>query len=237
MSAFTFEICAANLASALAAQQGGGHRIELCAALSVGGLTPSQGLIEMTLAHLSIPVCVLVRPREGHFEYDSFDAETMLRDIYYCKKAGVHGIVVGALNADNRLDTTLLSACKKAAAGMELVLHRAFDLCADPFEALDTALQVGVVRILSSGQAPNALAGAALLGQLQQSAKGWLTIMPGGGITPDNLREIAGTTGCTDFHFSAKQHWHFPEKQELPGLEAGYSVSNVALIQEYMRNL
>jgi copper homeostasis protein len=234
MSQFTFEICAANLASAIAAQQGGGHRIELCSALSVGGLTPSPGMIEMAVQALTIPVCVLIRPREGHFVYTSDEVESMLRDIHFCKKASAKGIVIGALTNENRIDGALMATFKAAAKGIEMVLHRAFDLCADPLEALDSALSCGVVRILTSGQAPTALEGAILIRQLQLQAKDRIEIMPGGGITPENIGDIARLTGCRNFHFSAKQAVNVLGKNELPGLEAGYAVSDAGLIGRYL---
>lgn len=225
-----FEICAVNIQSALAAERAGAHRIELCSALDVGGLTPSQGLIRAAVHQLTIPVNVLIRPREGHFCYSENELDIMLDDIRFCHEAGVHGVVVGALTAENQLDLPKMEAMKKMAADMEIVCHRAFDFTADPAAALEQLIALGFERVLSSGQSPSAYEGRFLLKKLVEQAAGRISVMPGAGISAENIREITTATGAQEFHFTGKKK--VTGKAAIPGLESWYWESDVATIQE-----
>ena len=168
-----FEICAVNIQSAIAAQNAGAHRIELCSALDVGGLTPSPGLIRAAVEQLQIPVNVLIRPREGDFTYDDREFNVILDDIRFCRDAGVNGVVVGALTADMELDSEQMLAMKVVAGPMEMVCHRAFDFTPDAQKALESLIYWGYQRVLSSGQQANAMEGRFLLQQLVQIRNGF----------------------------------------------------------------
>ena len=228
-----FEICAVNIQSALAAQAAGAHRIELCSALDVGGLTPSPGLIRKAVALLDIPVNVLIRPREGDFTFTRHEFEVMLDDIRFCRDAGANGVVVGALTPDFALDAPQMKAMKEAAGEMEIVCHRAFDFTSDPQQALESLIEWGYVRVLSSGQSANAMEGRFLLQKLVQQAAGRISVMPGAGISAGNIRDIASITLAPEFHFTGKKKVS-TEQEHIPGLDSWHWESDVVLIREIM---
>lgn len=225
----TFEICAVNIQSALAASNAGAHRIELCSALDAGGLTPSPGLIRAAIRQLSIPVNVLIRPREGHFCYTQAELDIMLDDIRFCCESGANGVVVGALTADNQLDIPKMQAMKEAAGSMEVACHRAFDFTADPATALEQLIALGFRRVLSSGQAASAYEGRFLLKKLVEKAAGRIGVMPGAGISAKNIRAIAETTGAREFHFTGKKK--MAGEGVIPGLEGWYWESDEGIIR------
>lgn len=226
------EICVTNLQSALISEQAGASRIELCSGLDLGGLTPSYGLIRAACHHLNIPVHVLIRPREGNFTYSTLEMEIMLDDIQFCKEIGVQGVVVGALTDAGAIDTAAMQAMLKKAGPMELSCHRAFDYTRTPMEALETLIDLGIQRVLSSGQAATAEAGAFLLKSMVQQANGRITIMPGAGITPANIRYIAETTGARAFHLTGKSKIVQESFQgDIPGLEWWYWESDAKIIR------
>lgn len=203
MNNFLLEICCDHLESALAAQAGGVHRIELCAALSTDGITPSAGLLAAVKKRLSIPIFVLVRPRPGNFVYNEQELESMLFDIHECKALGAAGIVSGALSADDRIDREATQQLITAAAPLPFTFHKAFDLTPDPMEALSQLISLGADRVLTSGQAPAAVAGKTVLQQLVQRSKGKIEILCGGGIRDHNLAELLEIPGLQEFHSSA----------------------------------
>ncbi len=229
-----FEICAVNIQSALAAEKAGAHRIELCSALDVGGLTPSPGLIRAAVRTLSIPVNVLIRPREGNFCYSDVEFGIMLDDIRFCREAGANGVVVGALTASGQLDSAKLAAMKEAAGPLEVASHRAFDFTADPAAALEELVTLGYCRILSSGQSPSAYEGRFLLKKMVDQAAGRISIMPGAGIGANNIREIADVTNAREFHFTGKKKV-VQGRADIPGLEEWYWESDVELIRGIIR--
>ncbi|MDE6368482.1 MAG: copper homeostasis protein CutC, partial [Muribaculaceae bacterium] len=200
------EICCADAESVDAAIIGGADRIELCTALSVGGITPSKGLIDYACSKGAIPINVLIRPRPGDFIYNKYEAEIMLADIAYAGKAGASGVVIGALKDDGSIDYDLskqLVDCAKN-AGLSVTFHRAFDLCNDPVAGLEAVMRLGCDRLLTSGQAPDAIKGAAVIAQLAKASDGRLTILAGAGVTPSNIAELIELTGVTEVHASAK---------------------------------
>ena len=199
------EICAVSPHSARAAFQGGADRIELCAALEMGGITPSFSAIEMSVKQSEMPVFVLVRPRAGDFCYSQTELQQMIRDIEICRELGVQGIVSGALHPDGSIQLSHLKALLKASEGMSFTFHRAFDRCNDPFAAAMQLADAGVQRILSSGQRSDAYLGAPLLAALVEKMNGQITFLPGGGINTDNVVELIRITGATEVHFSAKK--------------------------------
>lgn len=229
------EICAANLQSALAAQWAGAHRIELCCALDGGGLTPSAGLLREVCRRLDIPVQVLIRPREGNFCYDEREIAIMLDDIRFCRDMGADGVVIGALDANGRINIPQMQAMLDAAAGMDVTCHRAFDYTADPFKALETLIGLGVRRVLSSGQAETAWEGRFLLQKLVEQAAGRIAIMPGAGLSAQNIREVAQITGAREFHLSGRKKVVQPNPgKDIPGLEWWYWESDVEKIREVL---
>ncbi|MDO7851426.1 copper homeostasis protein CutC [Hymenobacter convexus] len=203
----TLEICAASLPSALAAQAGGAHRIELCQNLEQGGITPSYGLIRETLAQLSIPVFVLIRPRTGGFVYSADELAIMRADIEVCRQLGAAGVVLGALNAAGRVDMNVCRALIERAGPMQVTFHRAFDSCPDQDQALEDVVALGCQRVLTSGGQATAAAGQVQLAALVAQAAGRISIMPGAGVSAVNIRELARQTGAREFHTSAKRRW------------------------------
>ncbi|MFF5207330.1 copper homeostasis protein CutC [Streptosporangium sp. NPDC000396] len=199
-----YEICIDSTAGALAAEQAGAHRVELCAALFDGGLTPTLGTVETTLAAVSsIRVHVIVRPRGGDFIYDDYEIAAMERDVAAVRDAGAQGVVVGALTPSGQVDVEVTKRLIDTAEGLSVTFHRAFDMTADPFAALDTLTSLGVDRVLTSGQDTTALEGAPLIASLVERAGDQLIVMPGGGITPRNVNRVAEATRAKEIHFAA----------------------------------
>lgn len=199
------EICAASLPSAQAAQAGGAHRIELCQALELGGLTPSHGLIREVQAQVSIPVFVLIRPRAGGFVYNSDELAIMRVDIEICRQLGCMGVVLGALTASGHVDMGACQGLINAAGGLDVTFHRAFDACPDQAQALEDVIALGCQRVLTSGGQATAVAGQNQLAALVAQAAGRISVMPGAGITGANIQALATATGAQEFHASAKQ--------------------------------
>lgn len=230
------EVCATNLQSALAAQRAGAHRIELCCALDGGGLTPSPGLLREVRRQLRIRINVLIRPREGNFCYTEDELAIMLEDIRFCREAGADGVVIGALDSSGRLHIPQMQAMMQAAEGLDVTCHRAFDYTTDPFEALETLIDLGVKRILSSGQAVTAYEGRFLLQKLVEQAAGRIIVMPGAGLSAKNIREVAQVTGAQEFHLTGRIKVVQPNPGgDIPGLEWWYWESEEGKIREIMQ--
>lgn len=200
------EVCCADAASVVAAQKAGAPRIELCSALPLGGVTPSPGIISIAREIFKGRIHVLLRPRDGDFIYNEHEKEAMLRDISHIAAAGCDGIVVGALLADGSIDRDFAALIAEQAKcnNLSLTFHRAFDVCRDRSEALEAFVALGYDRILTSGGADNALLGAVELARLNKQAAGRITILPGGGVTPENAVEIIRMTGATEIHGSCR---------------------------------
>jgi len=199
------EIAANSVASALAAQDGGAGRVELCTALELGGLTPSHAQIALVRERLRIPLYVLIRPRAGDFLYSDLECEAMQRDIETCVALGCDGVVLGMLDADGKVDVPRCRTLIGAAGALGITFHRAFDLSHDPSRALEDIIALGCERVLTSGAQPSAVEGAALIRTLVAQAGDRLTVMPGAGITAANIAALAEATGAHEFHASAKQ--------------------------------
>jgi len=198
------EIAANSVASALAAQEGGADRVELCTALELGGLTPSHAQIALARERLRIPLYVLIRPRAGDFLYNALECEAMQRDIEACVALGCDGVVLGMLDAEGGVDMARCRALIAAAGTLGVTFHRAFDLCRDPARALEDIVALGCERVLTSGAQASAIEGAALIRSLIAQANGRLAVMPGAGITAQNIAALAAATGAREFHASAK---------------------------------
>jgi copper homeostasis protein len=194
------EACVDTVHSARAAEGGGADRIELCDNLVEGGTTPSAGMIEECVARLGIPVFVIVRPRGGDFLYTSSEITVMLRDIAHAKTLGAAGIVAGALERDASISRTAMRELLIAAAPLPVTFHRAFDACRDPRAALEALVELGVSRILTSGQAATALEGATAIAASVEQAAGRIGVIAGGGVDEDSVAELVRVTGVREVH-------------------------------------
>lgn len=199
------EVAANSVASALAAQEGGAGRVELCTALELGGLTPSAAQITLARDRLQIPLYVLIRPRAGDFLYSELEVETMWRDIEACAAAGCDGVALGVLDAEGALDMPRCRSLIAAAGPMGVTFHRAFDLARDPSQALEDVIELGCERVLTSGGQVTALDGATQLRALVAQAASRIVVMPGAGLSAANIAELATLTMAQEFHASAKQ--------------------------------
>ncbi|MGP4029436.1 copper homeostasis protein CutC [Actinomadura sp. 3N407] len=200
----TYEICIDSVAGATAAERAGAHRVELCAALFEGGLTPTLGTVRAALAAVSsIKVNVIIRPRGGDFIFDEHEVAAMEHDVALVRDAGAHGVVIGALTPEGRVDRPVTERLVAAAGGLPVTFHRAFDMAADPFATLDALAGLGIDRVLTSGQDVTALEGAPLIAELVKHAGDRIIVMPGGGITDRNVARVAEATGAREIHFAA----------------------------------
>jgi len=197
------EICIDSVESALAAQEGGADRVELCSALFEGGLTPSAGLLEVVRERLKIGVAAMIRPRGGDFCYSADEFAVMERDLVFAKEVGADVIVLGLLNPDGTVDRERTRKLIDLARPLQVTFHRAFDMARDPYEALDAVLELGVERLLTSGQEKSAVEGMELIAELVRRAGDRLVVMPGGGITERNLKKVLSFTGAREIHGSA----------------------------------
>jgi len=193
------EVCVDTLAGAQAAIRGGAGRIELCSALSEGGLTPSAGLM-LAAAALPVPVYAMIRPRAGLFHFDADDAAIMQADIATARAAGLAGVVLGVQDGGGGLDMGLLARLSQAAGPMGRTLHRVIDVVPDPLRALDQAAELGFARVLTSGAQPQAPEGAALIAQMVRRATGRIGVMPGCGLTAANVGDLVAMTGVAEVH-------------------------------------
>ena len=198
------EICASSYQSAVNANIAGAHRIELCSEISVGGTTPSYGLLKKVMADINIPVHVLIRPRSGNFIYSGKEFDIMKENIRLCKELGCAGIVSGVLLEDNTIDIKRTSELIELSKPMSFTFHRAFDVVLHPREALLQLLNLGVNRLLTSGQQEKAESGIDLLIELQKLAKNKLTILPGSGINSENCIHFKNND-FTEIHSTASK--------------------------------
>ncbi len=217
----TFEIAIESLKSAIIAEKAGAKRVELCAALSEGGVTPSIGMIRQVCDNSLLDVFVIIRPHGGDFLYSDAEFEIMCYDIIAAREAGADGIVSGALSIDGGIDIEKTSKMIELSRPLPFTFHRAFDRCKDPFQAMEQLIDLGVTRILSSGQVPSAEHGAELLGELVKQADGRIIIMPGAGVNSKNITEIVTKTGASEFHLSGKRPIASKMKYVRPAMDNG----------------
>jgi copper homeostasis protein len=198
----TLEVCANSITSALAAQEGGAVRVELCDNLEAGGTTPSPGQITVARKLLNIKLYVLIRPRGADFLYSDVEFQTMLEDVKYCVEAGCDGIVTGILKADGTIDIERNSQLIQLAkdGGLGATFHRAFDMCNDQQQALEAIINMGFERILTSGGRSTAVEGSRAIADLVKQADGRIAIMAGSGITEINVADLVMFTGVTEVH-------------------------------------
>ena len=232
---YKLEICANSVLSCVEAQKGGAYRVELCAGIPEGGTTPSYGDIAMARELLNkTKLNVIIRPRGGDFLYSELEHQIMLKDIEICRKLGVDGVVIGCLTPEGDVDMQRCRELVEAAGEMDVTFHRAFDMCRDPFKAMEDIISLGCKIILTSGQQPKAEQGISLLKQLIKRANERIVIMPGSGVNAQNIAKIAQETGATQLHLSARQSIESQMIYRNPNLKMGGT--NV-VINEYEQNI
>ena len=228
------EICANSVESAVKAQEGGAYRVELCAGIPEGGTTPSFGeirtarqLLQKTKLH------VIIRPRGGDFLYNQLELDIMLHDIKVARQLGADGVVFGCLTAEGNVDMPAMKKLMNAVGDMNVTFHRAFDMCREPKEALEQIIELGCSRILTSGLEANAVKGIPMLKELIKQADGRIIIMPGCGVNPGNIIQIAEETGAVEFHFSGRSSY----ESGMIFRNDKVSMGGTVKIEEYQRDI
>lgn len=201
---FLLEVIAFDLVSCAVAANAGAHRIELCANPPEGGTTPSLGMMKLARQITPLPLFPIIRPRGGDFLYTEDEFACMHRDIQMAKQIGCDGVVLGMLKSDGNIDRERTARLVDLAYPMEVTFHRAFDRARNPLEALESIIQIGCTRVLTSGQHPTALEGSEIIRQLIEAADERIIIMPGSGVRSSNLESLHEQTGATEFHSSAR---------------------------------
>ena len=204
MEKFILEVCADSVESVLAAEKGGADRIELCGNVVIGGTTPSESLFREIREHSDIKIHALIRPRFGDFCYTDYEFDIIRSEVRRFRELGAQGVVIGMLRPDGSLDVEHLAQLMEEAKGMSVTLHRAFDVCRDPMEALEQAISLGFHTILTSGQKNNCVDGSQLLADLVKASAGRIHIMAGAGVNADAISSIYEKTGITDYHMTGK---------------------------------
>ena len=209
------EVCVDAIDGAVAAEAGGAQRVELCAALREGGLTPSAGTIAVTSRRLTVDVHVMIRPRGGDFLYSEAEFASMRRDVEMAKHLDVNGVVFGLLTPDGSVDMEQTEQLTEQARPMSVTFHRAFDMARDPTRSLETLIELGIDRVLTSGHEAFASEGIDLLRELVAQAGDRIVVMPGGGIDEQSLPRILNTTGAREIHVTGTK-----------GVESGMTYRN-----------
>ncbi len=230
---YVLEVCANSVESCIEAQKGGAYRVELCAGIPEGGTTPSYGDMVLARANTTLKLNVIIRARGGDFLYSELEMQTMVEDIKIARTLGVDGVVFGCLTAQGKVDKEANKRLMDEAKGLSTTFHRAFDMCDDPFEALEDIISLGFDRILTSGQEPTAPEGVELLAQLVEKAAGRIIIMPGCGVREDNIAELAQKTGAVEFHSSSRG----VVASEMQYRNARVSMGGEVKIDEYARDV
>lgn len=201
---YIIEIATADYNTTKSAVEGGADRIELCADLAQGGTTPSYATIKKCREEFDVDLFPIIRPRGGDFFYSDEEFEIMIDEVKLCKQLRCDGVVIGLLARDGSIDVKRTMKLIELAYPMEVTIHRAFDRCKDPFEALEQLVQIGCQRILTSGHKPSAPEGIDLIAQLVQAANERIIIMPGSGVRKENIKDLAEKTGAVEFHSSLR---------------------------------
>ncbi|MBI3139172.1 MAG: copper homeostasis protein CutC [Sphingobacteriales bacterium] len=235
---YIIEIATSDFVTTQSAVEGGADRIELCANLAEGGTTPSYGTLKQCREVFSVLLYPIIRPRGGDFLYTDEEFSIMLRDVKLCRELGCDGVVIGMLQQDGRIDVQRSAKLVEAAYPLGVTYHRAFDRCLDPFEALEQLVQIGCERILTSGQMPTVSEGVDLVTELNKRADERIIIMPGSGLRKDNIKWLAGKTGCREFHSSLRGK----KTSEMAFIQPGFagsaeSYTNNAIDAEEVRAL
>lgn len=218
---FVLEVCADSVESVLAAQRGMATRIELCGNLLIGGTTPGICLFQKVREVSDIRIHVLIRPRFGDFCYTDYEFEIIKREVEQFRGLGAEGVVIGILKQDGTLDLERMEILMEAAGTMSVTLHRAFDLCRDPYRAMEQAKMLGIHTILTSGQRNSCREGKELLRELVSMEKGKTDILIGGGVDADVIRDLQPYTKAHAFHMSGKEKIESPMKYRKEGVSMG----------------
>jgi len=220
----TLEICTATLQTASWAASYGAHRIELCENLAVGGVTPSDELLQQVLKNADIRCHVLIRPRAGDFVYSTREIDMMIASIHQVKQFGAQGVVIGLLDKNANLDEAGLKILCQEATGLSITFHRAIDVAADPLAVLKKLADLGIGYVLTSGAKPTATVGIPMLTLMQQKFGNQINIMAGGGVNSQTISVIASQTGIEHFHGSARK----TSASKLVTLDNQFGISDVA---------
>lgn len=243
---FELEICVNSIPSALAAQQGGATRVELCDNMAEGGTTPSAGMISLCKKLLTIPIFPIIRPRGGDFLYSDEEYEVMKEDVLFCRQSGCEGVVLGILKPDGSIDTKRCAELIPLARPMQVTFHRAFDRCNDLDRGLEAIISLGCDRLLTSGGEVAAAEAADKLAELVTQASGRISIMPGSGVTEENIASLAIKTGALQFHSTAKEtvysKMQFKRTGKLANLDGNFpimqtSAAKVRMMKEALASL
>lgn len=237
----TLEICVDTIESALAAERGGAHRIELCSDLSDGGVTPSAGLISAVHRRVSLSFFVMIRPRGGDFFYSNDEFDLMQEDVRTAKQLGADGVVLGMLTVDGDVDVIRTQHLVEIARPMQVTFHRAFDMCRDLEGSLEQVIQTGATRVLTSGGERNAENGLAVITKLNQLANRRLIVVAGGGIRARNIRRIITASGIQEVHASIRSRVSSPmryrNKKVSLGCDPVREYQQVVVPDERVRSL
>jgi copper homeostasis protein len=235
---YIIEIATTDFMTTAAAVAGGADRIELCAALTEGGTTPSYGTIKKCREAFAVQLFPIIRPRGGDFLYTDEEFEIIKLDILVCKDLGCDGVVIGMLKKDGTIPLKKTARLIECAYPMDVTFHRAFDRCKGPLEALEELIGIGCSRILTSGQVPAAPDGTDLITQLIKAADERIIIMPGSGIRKENIKEVARKTGAIEFHSSLRSRGKGGMEFIHPAFEKSEeSYTNAAIDAEEVRAL
>lgn len=201
---YVLEACVDSVESAIAAQEGGAQRVELCGNLIIGGTTPEKSLFRAVRKYTDLEIRILLRPRFGDFCYDQYEFEMMKEDVRMYRELGADGIVTGILLPDGSLDCERMEKLIREADGIDVALHRAFDVCCDPYKTLEEAIDLGIRTILTSGQKNSAWEGRELLRDLVNRSAGRIEILVGAGVSPETIKNLVPFTGASAYHMSGK---------------------------------
>jgi copper homeostasis protein len=246
MPKILLEICCGSIDDAIQSEIGGADRVELCSALFLGGLTPSIGTIQEAKHRLKIPVIVMVRPRSGGFCYTTAEFAAMERDTEAAIDDGADGVVFGILKENGRIDQRRAGRIRRIIGERQAVFHRAFDVTPDPFKALEQLIDLGITRVLTSGQKDTAAEGAELISKLVARAGKRIEILPGGGIRPYNMNDVVRSTRCHQIHMTAwgkvqdrstHSHRDVTFGGALQPLEDLYDMTDAELVKKIVRGL
>lgn len=240
------EVCTASVEDCLTAQAGGADRIELNTALALGGLTPSLGLLREARRELHIPLIVMIRPRPAGFCYSASEFVVMQRDIEIALAHGADGIAFGILQEGGSIDHARCEQIARRAEGREVVFHRAFDVTSDPFAALEQLVDLGITRVMTSGQESSAYNGAANLARFIEQARGRIQILAASGINCLTIADVLSRTGCEQVHASLSALQYDTSTRARPDIRFGgahaldddrYSATQFAAVQALRRFL
>ena len=232
MNNYILEACVDSVESALAAENGGADRLELCSNLIIGGPTPSPCLFQEIREHSEICTHILIRPRFGDFCYTEYEFRVIVREVRNFRELGANGVVIGILKPDGTLDMERMKILMEEAGDMSVTLHRAFDLCVDPYIAMEQAKELGIDTILTSGQKNHCLDGKETLRQLVEREEGKITIQVGSGVDAETIHQIQPYTKAHAFHMSGKINLESPMTYRKEGVSMGIpSISEFEIIR------